>query len=86
MNHDWWEIYSVQLTAVGFAGRLFVMAVDLPVRQPAVTETAHPAAEKDVPDPVRIRNRRKRYLDLHPEYFGPQLELAGVQLCANANV
>ena len=26
---------------------------------------------------VRVKNRRKRYLDLHPEYFGPQLELAG---------
>ena len=31
-----------------------------------------------VPPDVRTRNRRKRYLDLHPEYFGPQLELAGV--------
>lgn len=27
---------------------------------------------------IRIKNRRKRYLDLHPEYFkSPELELAG---------
>jgi hypothetical protein len=32
------------------------------------------------PDPIRIKNRRKRYLDLHPEYFGSDLELAGVLL------
>lgn len=30
------------------------------------------------PDPIRIKNRRRRYLDLHPEYFGADLELAGV--------
>ncbi|EME44919.1 hypothetical protein DOTSEDRAFT_70836 [Dothistroma septosporum NZE10] len=29
------------------------------------------------PDRIRIKNRRKRYLDLHPEYFhGAELELA----------
>lgn len=27
---------------------------------------------------IKIKNRRKRYLDLHPEYFGPDLELAGM--------
>ena len=27
---------------------------------------------------VRVKNRRKRYLDMHPEYFSsPSLELAG---------
>lgn len=26
---------------------------------------------------VRVKNRRKRYLDLHPEYFSGDLELAG---------
>ena len=27
---------------------------------------------------VRVKNRRKRYLDIHPEYFlSPSLELAG---------
>ncbi|KAF2196826.1 hypothetical protein GQ43DRAFT_237628 [Delitschia confertaspora ATCC 74209] len=25
---------------------------------------------------LKIKNRRKRYLELHPEYFGPNLELA----------
>lgn len=33
-----------------------------------------------VPESIRIKNRRKRYLDLHPEYFGSDLELAGVLL------
>lgn len=26
---------------------------------------------------VRVKNRRKRYLDMHPEYFSADLELAG---------
>lgn len=35
----------------------------------------------DIPHDMRTRNRRKRYLDLHPEYFEqPSLELAGVLL------
>jgi hypothetical protein len=34
------------------------------------------------PDPIRIKNRRKCYLDLHPDYFGSDLELAGVRLKA----
>jgi hypothetical protein len=33
-----------------------------------------------VPESIRIKNRRKRYLDMHPEYFGSDLELAGVLL------
>jgi len=28
---------------------------------------------------IRTKNRRKRYLDLHPEYFSSSLELAGLQ-------
>jgi hypothetical protein len=34
---------------------------------------------KDVPPQkdVTVKNRRKRYLDLHPEYFSAELELAG---------
>ena len=26
---------------------------------------------------LRVKNRRKRYLDIHPEYFSSSLELAG---------
>jgi hypothetical protein len=26
---------------------------------------------------IHTKNRRKRYLDLHPEYFSAELELAG---------
>lgn len=35
-----------------------------------VTEDAQPSY-------IQIKNRRKRYLDLHPEYFSAELELAG---------
>lgn len=35
----------------------------------ASTNAQHPS--------VRVKNRRKRYLDLHPEYFSADLELAG---------
>jgi hypothetical protein len=39
--------------------------------------------EDEAPSRVRVKNRRKTYLDKHPEYFGPQLELAGVPIqCA----
>jgi hypothetical protein len=41
-------------------------------------------AQRDVksssvqPSPaMRVKNRRKRYLDIHPEYFSADLELAG---------
>ena len=27
--------------------------------------------------PIQVKNRRKRYLDMHPEYFSAELELAG---------
>lgn len=31
---------------------------------------------------TRVKNRRKRYLDMHPEYFSADLELAGpLALC-----
>ncbi|EFE42812.1 hypothetical protein TRV_02414 [Trichophyton verrucosum HKI 0517] len=31
---------------------------------------------KNPPASIQIKNRRKRYLELHPEYFSPALELA----------
>lgn len=34
----------------------------------------------ETPKLVRVKNRRKRYLDTHPEYFSPALELAGPRL------
>lgn len=37
----------------------------------AERKSAQPSAE------TRVKNRRKRYLDLHPEYFSADLELAG---------
>ncbi|KAL3468582.1 coiled-coil domain-containing protein-domain-containing protein [Aspergillus heterothallicus] len=33
-------------------------------------------ASSSMPAATRIKNRRKRYLDLHPEYFSADLELA----------
>jgi hypothetical protein len=56
------------------------MAVVLPVRKQGQEDEKRSSAANDTLDRMKIKNRRKRYLDLHPEYFGPQLELAGVQL------
>ncbi|KAJ0416618.1 coiled-coil domain-containing protein-domain-containing protein [Aspergillus carlsbadensis] len=36
----------------------------------------HDAAAGSISAATRIKNRRKRYLDLHPEYFSADLELA----------
>lgn len=41
-------------------------------------EDRYKNAGEDTLTHIRVRNRRKRYLDLHPEYFGPSLELAGL--------
>lgn len=30
------------------------------------------------PSSLKVRNRRKRYLDANEDYFGPSLELAGL--------
>lgn len=30
---------------------------------------------------IRVKNRRKRYLDTHPEYLSSNLELAGLRIC-----
>lgn len=35
----------------------------------ASTDVQHPS--------ILIKNRRKRYLDMHPEYYSAELELAG---------
>ena len=35
------------------------------------------SAPKYPPSSVQVKNRRKRYLEAHPEYFSPDLELAG---------
>jgi hypothetical protein len=32
--------------------------------------------KQPIPDHIRIKNRRKRYLDTHPDYFNSSLELA----------
>lgn len=40
------------------------------------TGVINPPTTTTAAERTRIKNRRKRYLDLHPEYFGPQLELA----------
>lgn len=45
--------------------------------QPSQSQTDKPA--ENAPASVQVKNRRKRYLDAHPEYFGPDLEMAGVE-------
>ena len=41
--------------------------------------TTQPVSSRttETPPSTLARNRRKRYLDVHPEYFSPDLELAG---------
>ncbi|KAF1816688.1 hypothetical protein P152DRAFT_133743 [Eremomyces bilateralis CBS 781.70] len=57
----------------------FHFAMD-PRRQPAPSEAEEDKQDQpsgnQVSDRIRIKNRRKRYLDTHPEYFGASLELA----------
>ena len=49
----------------------------LPI-QPYVSE-GEDVEPAQLPQSLRIRNRRKRYLDLHPEYFeSSALELVGM--------
>lgn len=51
------------------------MDIDTPI---SVSE--HPATQQEdkqpIPDHIRVKNRRKRYLDLNPGYFNSSLELA----------
>jgi hypothetical protein len=47
------------------------------VEQDLQTIHKHDAASGPISAATRIKNRRKRYLDLHPEYFSADLELAG---------
>ena len=56
------------------------MTVEISVRTKDSGEEQPLLSEDASVDRIRVKNRRKRYLDLHPEYFGPQLELAGVQV------
>ena len=59
------------------------MTAILPVRQKDLENQPDSSSTTRL-DWIKVKNRRKRYLDLHPEYFGPQLELAGVQLLTRA--
>lgn len=43
---------------------------DGPSKQAVSEKMSHPVV-------TQVKNRRKRYLDLHPEYFSADLELAG---------
>ena len=40
-------------------------------------EDAVPTSNKQLSVETRVKNRRKRYLDMHAEYFSADLELAG---------
>jgi len=35
---------------------------------------------------IRIKNRRKRFLDLHPEYFSSSLELTGLRITRSSTI
>ena len=47
---------------------------------PAKASGAPSSSALQIPDRIQVKNRRKKYLDEHSEYFGPQLELAGVAI------
>lgn len=48
---------------------LFPMNTGFKPSEDTTSDARHPS--------VQVKNRRKRYLDLHPEYFSADLELAG---------
>lgn len=51
------------------------MEIDNPTSQ-SEPSVPHLEDKQPVPNHIRIKNRRKRYLDLHPDYFNSSLELA----------
>ena len=56
---------------------------DIRAAAPQLNDAAGGSAS---PPSVRVKNRRMTYLQRHPSYFGPELELAGVLLlivCVN---
>jgi hypothetical protein len=40
------------------------------------TQPPTSSTSSTMPEWIRVKNRRKRYLDVHPDYFGASLELA----------
>jgi hypothetical protein len=56
----------------------FAEGTGLPIGEIQAMSRNDEAAKTNAPDAIHTKNRRKTYLDKHPEYFGPQLELAGV--------
>ena len=49
-----------------------------PVMAKFTSRLAPPPKTPEMLKRIRITNRRKRYLDTHPEYFSSSLELAGL--------
>ncbi|EFR01435.1 hypothetical protein MGYG_04442 [Nannizzia gypsea CBS 118893] len=57
---------------------LFPMTTDPRREIPQAEKQTHTHGPRPTNPPasIQIKNRRKRYLELHPEYFSPSLELA----------
>jgi hypothetical protein len=75
--HHYFIAIMPHLPIVG-AGRQAVMAMrDAPRNSASQTMSSpsHPPVQP--PASLKTKNRRKRYLDCHPEYFSADLELAG---------
>ncbi|KAL4941610.1 hypothetical protein BDV06DRAFT_194179 [Aspergillus oleicola] len=49
---------------------------EIPASQPSPKDPTPSTSANAIPHATLIKNRRKRYLDLHPEYFSADLELA----------
>ena len=58
-----------------FLSRFVKFRVDMDEQETPIasTQRAEEAARRNW---ILVKNRRKRYLETHPEYFGPSLELA----------
>jgi hypothetical protein len=54
------------------------------IREPQVDAKQDQTAAAQNKEKIRIKNRRKMYLDRHPEYFtSPDLELSGASYTLN---
>ena len=69
-------------TMITNGDRLNVVRTDIHCRHGQITDSlamaVPPPKPPEVLQRIRIKNRRKRYLDTHPDYFSPSLELAGL--------
>jgi hypothetical protein len=53
------------------------------IEEPQAEGQEDNSLSKERTEKIRVKNRRKMYLDRHPSYFtSPDLELAGASICS----